>query len=450
MAGVTGTCMTIPGGSGVAGSPNVCIPKAPINCGEASCGNGTIDTCNTACGIGPCATISFTEACDGTQLGSDTCAAHGYGSGALACKNDCTIDTSACVDCATGPRIATCGDAPFAAMPGPLAIAGTSSELGIAWTGGPGASLSFVRLSSTLQLLSSTPIDDGSMMSGFRYADVRLAPLPAGWLIAASDSYQARLYALDGAGKFLGVTTLDMDATGRSPIGAAVFAPRADGGPLVVWQVGTGLRAAVVAADGRSATTPRALPFDGYGDRTTAVYAGGAFYVVTPVSSATNPWPLRMVRIETDGTVGAAAAVVDVLPGSGAANAAFVAGGDDLRLIYEAPVTSGAIDMRMYFQKVATNGAPGSDRVSLTDSYGYFRVSGAFAYGADTAAVMASSSASLGVARVGAGGQVVTPLFKIMAAPSGVAGGQLAARVGSDIVAAWYTANGIRLARVTP
>ena len=64
----------------------------------------------------------------------------------------------------------------------------------------------------------------------------------------------------------------------------ALFAPRADGGPLMVWQVGNGLRSARSSPPtGASATAPRALPFDAQITQTSAVYVGGAFYVVASV-----------------------------------------------------------------------------------------------------------------------------------------------------------------------
>ena len=47
----------------------------------------------------------------------------------------------------------------------------------------------------------------------------------------------------------------------------------------------------------------------------------------------------------------------------------------------------------------------------------------------------------------------MTPLFRIMGLPSGLAGHiteQKLARVGSDIVSPWHTERQIRLARVTP
>ncbi len=39
----------------------------------------------------------FGEACDGTDLGSETCVGHGYAGGELSCNVDCTLDLSGCI-----------------------------------------------------------------------------------------------------------------------------------------------------------------------------------------------------------------------------------------------------------------------------------------------------------------------------------------------------------------
>lgn len=37
------------------------------------------------------------EACDGNDVGADTCAAHGFAEGTLSCSSACTVDTGACI-----------------------------------------------------------------------------------------------------------------------------------------------------------------------------------------------------------------------------------------------------------------------------------------------------------------------------------------------------------------
>jgi hypothetical protein len=71
------------------------------------CGNGKIDTCTThdrdcprgnphACDGVPIVERSFSDACDGKDLGGMTCERLGFAGGALSCTASCVIDTSAC------------------------------------------------------------------------------------------------------------------------------------------------------------------------------------------------------------------------------------------------------------------------------------------------------------------------------------------------------------------
>ena len=435
------------GGTGGAADGNTCIPGTPVNCGASLCGNGAIDTCSLPGGAGPCPTISVTEACDGTNLRDDTCAAHGFGSGTLACSSICTVDTSNCVDCGAGPKIASCGNAPFTSTPRAVGIAATSSEVGIAWMGGTPTRVTFERLSPTLQTLSTTLIQDLGFVS---LLDVRVASLPSGWVITWLTDSELLIHTMDASGRDLGRTRVDTNSGSSS-----VFASRSDGGPLIVWQVGDVVKSAIVAADGRSLTTPRPLPFvpsHGFPSSrsTTAAYAAGAFYVVAPAYDAADP-PMRMVRIETDGTVGTG---VDVLPGAGAKQLTLVTGADDLRAVYRGPVASGSTDSTIFFQKIAATGASASDPVALATGSFHDGASGAFAFGTDTVAVLSAAGPGLldGV-RIGGNGQIATPLFPIMGSSRGLAGHvaeQNVARLGSDIVGVWYTSSGTRLARVTP
>jgi len=452
--GVTG----VAGVTGVGGSPTVCIPQAPANCGIDLCGNGKIDTCDVPSGIGPCPTISFTEVCDGTHFGTDTCAAHGYGSGNLSCGTACTVETSSCVDCATGSKIASCGNAPLDTRPDAVAIAGNGNEIGIASLGhtvSAQPTLTFARLSATLQLVSTTAIQDDAFASGgTSVVDVRLAPLPSGWVMAAWVNQELFIHTLDATGKDLGRTTVEMVPSNAESISeSALFAARGDGGPLMVWLNGRGtLHAAVVAADGRSVTTPRVLPLEADITNTSAVYMGGAFYVAAVVGNGLSG-SLRMVRIETDGTVGAASTVVDVLPGVTTNDATLASGADDLRLVYVGQAVDGG-PAGIVLQKIAATGASASSPVTLPAAAEYDHACGAVAFGADTVVLLCDGGeGALGAVRVGANGQIVTPPFRIMGLPTGLAGHiteQKLARVGSDIVSAWYTDSQIRLARVTP
>lgn len=59
----------------------------PLGDGGPSCGNGALDA---------------GEDCDGTALGTATCASEGFTAGTLGCNADCTFDTSACTECGNG------------------------------------------------------------------------------------------------------------------------------------------------------------------------------------------------------------------------------------------------------------------------------------------------------------------------------------------------------------
>jgi hypothetical protein len=89
----------------VGGVPTYDKVGAGVSCGTAQqCdGNGH---CIADCGDG---TVEGTESCDGTDLNSKTCADVGFTAGTLACKSDCTFDTSGCTTC--GNNTAETGEA---------------------------------------------------------------------------------------------------------------------------------------------------------------------------------------------------------------------------------------------------------------------------------------------------------------------------------------------------
>ena len=452
-AGVTGVAGIngVAGITGAAGDSQICQPGLPTNCGASLCGNGARDTCTVPSGHGPCPQVSFTEACDGHDLGGDTCVAHGWGSGTLACASDCTPDTSACSECAAGPRTAACGPAPIVASPLTIAIAATATEIAVAVE--EKLALGLARLSPDLGLVSMTHLTDPKLAAATSFvADVRLAPLPSGWVISAYAGNELFIHALDAAGNDLGRTDVAPIAPSAESIEmTSTFAARADGGPLLVCTDGGKARAAVVAADGLSTTTPVDLAFGGGPARMSAVFIGDAFYVAAAIASGTGS-QLRLVRVEADGTAGAP---FDALPGVTVRDPILAAGADDLRVTYEAPdPTAGAGSVRVLWQKLATTGAAASDPVELATPADDGVALGLEAFGADSVALIEGSS-GLGVERVGPAGEAVTPAFAIMSAPAsaGLAvrrTDQMFARQGADVVAAWHTASEIRIARVTP
>ncbi|HEY3446019.1 MAG TPA: hypothetical protein VGK67_06610 [Myxococcales bacterium] len=71
---------------------------SPAGTDCSASGTGTVCDGNGTCITPSCGNnkAEGTEACDGTDLASKTCVTAGFGGGTLACKSDCTLDTSAC------------------------------------------------------------------------------------------------------------------------------------------------------------------------------------------------------------------------------------------------------------------------------------------------------------------------------------------------------------------
>ena len=86
--------------------------EKPKACGNGVCEAGeTAADCPADCSVcqgGQCGTcgngqLEAGEACDGPNLGGQTCATAGFFGGALSCADDCTLDTTSCCnnDCAS-------------------------------------------------------------------------------------------------------------------------------------------------------------------------------------------------------------------------------------------------------------------------------------------------------------------------------------------------------------
>ena len=200
----------------------------------------------------------FTEACDGENFGTDSCTVRGYGSGALTCESSCTVNATSCSDCGAGSHIASCGPMPLDIAPflAKVAIAATDTEIGVAWIA---SGISFARFSADTTLLTQTHIADTVFDSSSAYGVLGVGTLPAGWVVAAAAQPELFIHALDATGKDLGRTRVEGSPIYFEP-SLPTFASRPGGGPLLVWDGATKLRATIVAADGRSVSTPVDLP----------------------------------------------------------------------------------------------------------------------------------------------------------------------------------------------
>jgi hypothetical protein len=344
----------ITGGGGVTGAAGVtgtwCPP--PLNCGVALCGNGARDTCAVQT-LDCHGTMSMTEACDGADLGVETCQSRGYASGDLACSDICTLDAAGCSECVPlGAKVSRCGSAP---LPGDeqfaLAMAATDSEVALAWEDADRFdTINFTRLSSGLDAIGTTLIDETAPDS------LSVAPLPSGWAVAGHNYLEIFTHAVDAAGVDRGRIVVDkLNTTSLADMLLAPprMASRPNGGPLIVWATVSAVRVSVVSADGRSASTPKSISTVNYPLNVVlmnAAWVGDAFYVAMQI--ADGPVKLTLLRVEADGTP---TTVFDAMPGSEALVPTLVTGADDLRVVYLATMNN---QFGAWWRKLGLDGQP--------------------------------------------------------------------------------------------
>jgi len=338
------------GGGGSGGTALACGPMTRPNnspaCGAELCGNGMRDSCvgsggidgypGGGGGIGGAANgghggvgIIFSEECDGADFFRPSCQAFGYASGTLSCNANCTFDLSGCEQCVgSQPSLPFCGRPSIAAFNlGFLALAATPTEIGLAWAGIDAVGVNglyFTRLTPDLSLVSSFLVEPSVAL----YGELSVAPLPSGWVIAASEVNSLTLYPIAADGRSVGKTTIPKQS---SPPQKPLLAARPGAGPVVVW-MDDALRAAVVAADGLSITPSIVLPFGGPPNQheVDAAFVGGAVHVVSPVDMG-NVRPLQIVRILPDGS---GASLVGGPSGTFLRLPALVAGAPNLDMVF--------------------------------------------------------------------------------------------------------------------
>jgi hypothetical protein len=154
---------------------SACLPPVEAHCPSFLCGNGVIDQ---SCGLTIPGGFFVSEQCDGTQLGTATCASLGQGTGTLACSPDCTFDVSGCRACGDDPRITACQKGAVTGFPQALSLATNGTEIGVAWTDSC-SGVHFTRFAPDFTRLSETALRlDGT--NGFA-----LASTSSGWVVAA-------------------------------------------------------------------------------------------------------------------------------------------------------------------------------------------------------------------------------------------------------------------------
>jgi hypothetical protein len=439
--------------SGRGGSGETCggiLPGTPV-C-PSSCGDGVRTTC-MAQTLGFCPPTFVTEDCDGTDFGIDSCTAHGFAGGTLTCRADCTIDDVTCNECPAGePSLLRCGQAPVSApSPWTVAVAATDAEVGLAWIDFDAESrttLSFARLSPMLDRIGVTVLDDRVPPPANYYTafnDIAAAPLSSGWVVVACGPSLLSLRAIGADGAETGRAVVDVLPAGAFPW-SPVLAARPAGGPLLVWGTQEGMRAAVIAADGRSTTAPVDLPtMDVAGlSGASATFVGDAFYVAYTIDRLDYQPAQRLVRIGLDGTV---ERTVDVLVGESLWGPSLAPGASDLRVAWRgsAPGVVGD-DTATWWQRLGPAGDPISPRVVVGGLQ--MDAGPTFAFGDDTVVFTRELyGLTLSFTRVALDGKVITPPREILRAQIS---DYAAARRGPDVVVAWTGPRGLQLARVLP
>jgi hypothetical protein len=445
--GVQGLDRCATGGAGGSAPGEHCTYNLPDNCGAALCGNGVLDSCTITDGGGLfCTSTQFTEACDGNNLGSRTCLTEGWGSGMLTCDSSCRVNAEQCSECPEGQ---SCVDIPFkTASVAAFALQATSSTIGVAWVDAEFTTthtMHLARLSPSLGMLGVTDYVESAASD----ATITMVPTGSGWLIAGYLDPEIFVRAVNNEGQTIArfkVDSVPPDVFARG----LVLAAQPGGGPLLVWNTTDGLRGAMIAADGASASAPRDLmPVTVESPKTSVVFIKGAFYVLEVLGHASTPDATsHLIRVATDGTPGAA---VDVMPGVSAPDASAYAAGNELRVIYQgrSPCPGSQSESAVMAQRLDLQGSALGGPILLGDPDWNFGDGAYTSLGADEIVLWPAPFSFL---RVASNGSVTGPSAPLLKMPSeGWPQNVAVTSVGSQIVVGWSgRGGGIRLMRVTP
>ena len=456
--GFSGSMGPGPGGSGFVSCP----PPPPV-CGTL-CGNGKVDTCIRALYPG-CQPQAWTEECDGTDFAGDSCSAHGFASGKLVCRGDCTIDASGCSECApVGGPIVRCGAAPIPVTDlAGFALGATDAEVGLAtftYSNTGGMTLQFGRLTPSLDLLAGWDVVEETSPPGpqgpIRIYAIAVAPLPSGWIVAACGDPQVFFHTIDASGREIARTVVDIvsDSFDACISGSLTLAPRPGGGPLLLWRSGSDVMASLIADNGLSASMPTAIvgPAYYYSDVVSAAWVGDAFYAAVTLQRSAGDYRglLHLVRLPPGGTpTGGDDPTGETVLGP----PAITSGASDLRVVYTAMLaTDTTLDEVVLWRRLGTSGQVVSDP-ALVGVFPYpYGPSRAVAFGDDTVVVIdgAYVTGRIAVAHLASDGRYVTPVFDAARGPNYYSLGPFdMVRRGPDVVVGWL-GDGLRLARVTP
>jgi hypothetical protein len=462
-----------PGAGGTSGpEPFPCqtfmgVPDCPAS--GPACGNGVRDTCIKTDPSNRCPRYSFTETCDGSINVGPYCRDIGFGSGDVACSASCTFDTSGCSECIIAAPLVRCGPAPVTnAQPLAMAAAATDAEVALAWAEqqqGQAPTLHFARLSPSLDLVGATALADEAFAAASGGLapppTLAVAPLPSGWVVAGYAAPQIFLHAIDAMGQPIGRVVIVEVPAAEAGAGVPILAARPDGGPLVVWSRAGAVRAAVVAADGRSTTTSvvlstAAAPALG---SPSAIFAFDAFNVAYSADAGANRRQLWLARVEPDGTM---TGMFDALRGTDVRSATLgpsqAFGSSDMTVVYQRYADPCVTDqgLAIYAQRISHVGIPLADAVLVgrPGQYDGWAESSAFTNASGASLLLlreGSWHSTLNVGWVKPQGKEFGVASQIAVDPTLPFRSLSLVRRGNDAIAAWLAPPrpGIRIARLT-
>ena len=435
-AGGAGTGATAGGGGELPPCPFL---QTPV-CGPSACGNGRRDTCLSPFAPG-CVLGQVTEACDLDDTPDTTsCASLGFPTGVSACAADCSgVDLSGCHECMPlQAPVVGCGTVPLGQLTYPaFALAATDAEVALVWIDANDSlvqKLSFARLAPDLELRSQQVLEELPVAEASESAIIgmAIAPLPTGWVVAVTGKTEVYLHVIDATGRVVARTIVDQLAQYSTYVGPDLVT-RPGGRPLLLWQTSAGGRAAVIAADGRSVSSPVALPQDAWSAFGT--WAQGGFTILALQSYPGNGAPL--LRLDGDGQL---TSTRELFPGEMPQIVGVARGTDDLRVMFWAETVAGDADL--FFQRFTGAGEPLIERKPLHDpQLTYYGFSPPVGRGGDTVMLLPMGQ-SLGYGWLTADGDFVPATQALASAPNGW-GTNLFVTRGPDLVAAWLTYDAI-------
>jgi hypothetical protein len=444
--------------------PVACMPWPPSQPACAGlCGNGRVDSCDRPCNqppfpvaivfpgdggsfpVPPLCPPPVRESCDGTDVGTASCASLGYAGGPLGCTSFCTLDSSSCDGCKGGDsHVLGCASPALKepSLPMAMAMATTDNEIAVAWvaSGGPRPGLRFTRFAPDLTVRA-----EGGCFGSFTASTLELAATPTGYVLAVQDPDGVWIYALAPDGTPRGEARLLPRAA------QPLLAPRPGGGPLLAWMASetrSEVRAALLSVGGQEETAPVTLlvnPLElSHGS---AVYTGDGFLVGGRESAS----GVVVTKVGLDGAV----AGRNVVSHGSTEYPQLAWNGSEARLTYgdfrATPST--------YWLRIGRDGKSIGAPVALDTAKTYFNPAPLLAWGEDTIALLASWTGQTGgggnllPARVTAAGTFGTAPYPLLKTP-GPAQSYRIGRRGPEAVVAWIEKAGstgrIGLARISP